>query len=74
MSLKHLPPVYEYWSDVDLDLLSKEDLERLQLTLRKKIEVITDRYERELFFKDKDSYMQLKTLVYRQAPKRDFPF
>ena len=73
-SLENLPPVSEYWTSEVLDGLSEQELERLQLMLRLKMEVVADRYERELFFKDRERFMQLKTLAYREKPKKDFPF
>jgi hypothetical protein len=74
MSLKDLPPVCEYWSDEVFESLTQEDLERLQLNLKKKMELVADRYERELFFKDRERFTQLKTLAYREKPKMDMPF
>ena len=73
-SLENLPPVSEYWTSEVLDGLSEQELERLQLMLRLKMEVVADRYERELFFKDRERFMQLKTLTYKQKPKKNFPF
>ena len=72
--LRDLPPVWSYWEPEDLEHLSKDELERLQLNLRSKMEVVTDCYERQLFWKDRDRYMRLKMLAYRERPKRDFPF
>ena len=70
----NLPPVWKYWDPDDLDGLTKEELKQLQLMLQLKMEAVTDRYERELFFKDRERFIQLKTLAYREPPKRDFPF
>ncbi len=72
--MSELPPVWKYWEPEDLDGLTRDELERLQLMLRSKMEVVTDCYERDLFYKDRERFMQLKTLAYRERPKRDFPF
>jgi hypothetical protein len=74
MSLENLPPVSKYWDPEDLDGLTQEELEKLQLMLRRKLDIIADHYERELFWKDRERFMQLKSLAYREKPKRDFPF
>jgi hypothetical protein len=74
MSLENLPPVTNYWDSEDLDGLTKEELEKLQIMLRLKMEAVTDRYERELFYKDRERFMLLKSYAYREEPKRDFPF
>jgi hypothetical protein len=74
MSLENLPPVWEYWEPEDLEHLTGDELERLQLMLRSKMDVVTDSYERRLFWKDRERFIQLKTLAYRERPKRDFPF
>jgi len=73
-SIEKLPPVSAYWENKDLDGLTTDELEILQLILRRKLDVVADRYEHELFWKDRDRFMQLKTLTYREKPKRDFPF
>jgi hypothetical protein len=64
MSLENLPPVHKYWYDDDLDGLTREDLMKLQLMLRSKMEVVGDRYE----------WMQLKARAYKERPKADYPF
>ena len=65
----------KYWESKDLDGLTQDELEKLQLMLKLKMEAVTDRFERKLFWNDRDRYMQLKTLVYSTAPaKRDYPF
>ncbi len=72
--LEKLPPVSQFWTSEDLDSLSMDELMKLQLMLRSKMEVVADRYERELFWRDREWFMQLKTLAYREKPKKDFPF
>ena len=74
MSLENLPPVWKYWEEKDLEDLTQDELEKLQLMLKLKMEVITDRFERQLFWKNRDRYMQLKTIAYRAPGKRDYPF
>ena len=69
-----LPPVWEYWTARDLENLTKEEIERLQVMLKSKLDVLGDRYERELFFKDRDRYIQLKKIAYREKPTNDFLF
>ena len=72
--LIELPPVWEYWTARDLDNLTKEEIERLQVMLKSKLDVLGDRYERELFWKDRDRYIQLKKIAYREKPTNDFLF
>jgi hypothetical protein len=73
--LEHLPPVCVYWDAKDLDNLTQEELEKIQLMLRLKMEAVTDRYERKLFYNDREQYMRLKMRAYKQTPpKRDYPF
>jgi len=74
MSLENLPPVTKYWHDEDLMDLTLEETEKLTLLLRRKIDIVVDSYERKLFNRDRDRYIQLKTLTYRERPMRDSPF
>jgi hypothetical protein len=67
MSLKNLPPVWESWNMKDLEGLSKEEIERLQVLLKTKINFVSDQYERYLFFTDKERYIQKKAVELRAS-------
>jgi hypothetical protein len=71
---RQLPPVNTFWTPQDLDGWTAEELMTLQLMLRSKMDIVTDKYERELYRRDRYSWMQLKELSYREKPKRDYPF
>jgi hypothetical protein len=72
--IENLPPVHKFWSETDLNGLSRDDLMHLQLLLRSKMEVVSDRFERELYRKDRERWFQYKMLSYREISKRDYPF
>jgi len=71
MSLESLPPVNKYWRCEELEQLTLEELEKLQLILARKQDIVADHYERKLFNRDRDRFMQLKTMAFKQMPKRD---
>jgi hypothetical protein len=74
MALEDLPPVHRFWTLKDLDGLTRDELMKLQLMLKSKMEVVGDRYERELYRMDRYEWLQLKALAYRERPKSDYPF
>jgi hypothetical protein len=53
MAVENLPPVHRFWAPSDLEGLTTKELMHLQLMLKSKMEVIADRYERELYRKDR---------------------
>jgi hypothetical protein len=72
--LSNLPPVMQFWDDKVFDDLTEDEMKQLQLMLRLKIDAVTDRYERKLFWQDRERFMQLKMLAYGDKPKRDYLF
>lgn len=72
--LRVLPPANRFWSSKDLDGLTRDELSTLQLMIKQKMDVVSDRYERELYQRDKYEWLQLKARAYREKPKRDYPF
>jgi hypothetical protein len=50
MSVTSLPPVWETWTDEDLDNLTLYELEKLHAVLRNKMFVIEDRFDQETIF------------------------
>ena len=53
--------------------MQPKELMHLQLMLKSKMEVIADRYEREVYRKDRYEWMQLMASTYKAPPKRDYP-
>src|SRR3712207_7864190 len=56
-------PVNKYWRCEELEQLTLEELEKLQLILARKQDIVADHYERKLFNRDRDRFMQLKTMA-----------